>query len=218
MAAADPRCEKWNWAEEEDGVRRLCYRFVTKVMRENGEDLGHTLPDKLCDAWNRVIAQGDIPEIFHNRGGACVRPNKRSGTKDKASDAGEVGETTSNSTDGPQAANDGEQGAKQEKKYRFKFTPSWELRPGAAEVPYLIDELIPSKGIVLLWGPPKCLKSFMVADMMWHVANRWEYRDRAVNGGTVMYCALSASRHCDATTNRMLPTGPRSMSCRDEPT
>src|SRR5262249_7665658 len=30
-----------------------------------------------------------------------------------------------------------------ERKYRFKLTPFWEMRPGVSEIPYLIDELIP---------------------------------------------------------------------------
>jgi hypothetical protein len=79
------------------------------------------------------------------------------------------------------------------KRRRFKFIPFWELRPGATEMPYLIDELIPAKGIVLFWGPPKCLKSFFMLDAMFHVARGWEYRDRHVQQGTVVYCAFEGS-------------------------
>jgi AAA domain len=74
-------------------------------------------------------------------------------------------------------------------KYRFKLTQYWEMRP-SVERPYLIDELIPTKGIVVMWGPPKCLKSFIMLDMMFHVAKGWEYHDRAVQQGTVVYCAF----------------------------
>ena len=35
---------------------------------------------------------------------------------------------------------------------RFKLVPFWELQPGIAEQPYLIDELIPAAGIVVVWG------------------------------------------------------------------
>jgi hypothetical protein len=182
MAERDPRCKDWDWAEEEHGIRVLCYRFVNKVMRENGEDLGHTLPDKLYGAWNRIIAQRDIPEIFHNRVGAAVRPNKRNRAENVSPN------DTSTDDSAPE-----QETSKQEPKSRFKIAPSWELQPGTTEQPYLIDELIPAKGIVLLWGPPKCLKSFKVLDMMWHVANQWEYRDRAVRGGLVMYCAFEGS-------------------------
>jgi hypothetical protein len=74
-------------------------------------------------------------------------------------------------------------------KYRFKLTPFWEMRPGI-ERPYLIDELIPAKGIAVVWGAPKCFKSFFVLDAMLHVAKGWEYHDRAVQQGTVVYCAF----------------------------
>ena len=57
----------------------------------------------------------------------------------------------------------------------------------------LIDDLIPARGIVLFWGPPKCLKSFFVLGAMWHVANGWEFRDRQVQKGTVVYCAFEGS-------------------------
>src|SRR5262249_18676511 len=64
------------------------------------------------------------------------------------------------------------------------------MRPGTAEIPYLIDELIPARGIVCIWGPPKCYKSFFTLDAMFHVACGHEYHDRAVLGGAVIYCAF----------------------------
>src|SRR5262249_14230996 len=75
------------------------------------------------------------------------------------------------------------------KKYRFKLVPFWEMRPGV-ERPYLVDELIPTKGIVVVWGPPKCFKSFFVLDLMLHVAKGWEYHDRAVQQGPAIYLAF----------------------------
>jgi hypothetical protein len=80
------------------------------------------------------------------------------------------------------------------RKERFQFTPFWEMRLDMEEQAYLIDDLIPSKGIVLLWGPPKCLKSFLVLDLMFHVAKGWEYRDRVVRQGAVVICAFEG-RH-----------------------
>jgi AAA domain/Bifunctional DNA primase/polymerase, N-terminal len=76
------------------------------------------------------------------------------------------------------------------KKRRFTFTRFWEMKVDADATPCVIDELIPLKGIVLLWGPPKCYKSFWVLDAFFHVAKGWEYRDRAVLQGEVMYCAF----------------------------
>src|SRR5262249_54262861 len=95
-------------------------------------------------------------------------------------------------TDSPPIVQDGQQAEETEKKkrkYRFQLTRFCDMRLGS-EQPYLVDELIPAKGIVLLWGPPKCLKSFFTLDLMLHVAKGWEYHDRAVHKGAVIYCAF----------------------------
>jgi hypothetical protein len=35
---------------------------------------------------------------------------------------------------------------------------------------YLINGLIPREGLIVVWGPPKCGKTFWVFDLMMHVA------------------------------------------------
>jgi hypothetical protein len=85
----------------------------------------------------------------------------------------------------PKQENRGNSSSQEAPKYRFKLTPFWEMRPGT-ERPYLVDETIPMKGIVVVWGPPKCLKSFIMLDMMFHVAKGCEYHDRAVQQGTCL--------------------------------
>jgi len=67
-----------------------------------------------------------------------------------------------------------------------------ELKPGAEPL-YLVDELIPIAGVVVAWGKPKCFKSFWVLNLMLHVAQGWEYRDRYVRQGTVVYCAFEGA-------------------------
>ena len=66
------------------------------------------------------------------------------------------------------------------------------MRPGPEPL-YLIDELIPIKGLVDYWGKPKCFKSFSVLDAMVHVAMGWEYHDRYVHQGAVVYCAFEGA-------------------------
>jgi hypothetical protein len=68
-----------------------------------------------------------------------------------------------------------------------------DLRPGVGEQDYLVDELLPADGIVVVWGKFKCLKTFWVYDLMLHVAKGWEYRDRAVRQGLVIYCAFEGA-------------------------
>ena len=92
-------------------------------------------------------------------------------------------------TDSPPIVEERAEETEKKRKYRFQLTRFCDMRLGS-EQPYLVDELIPAKGIVLLWGPPKCLKSFFTLDLMLHDAKGWEYHDRAVHKGAVIYCAF----------------------------
>src|ERR1700724_394853 len=56
--------------------------------------------------------------------------------------------------------------------------------------PYLVKGIIPREGLTVVWGPPKCGKSFWTFDVMMHVALGWEYRGRRVQEGPVVYAAL----------------------------
>jgi AAA domain len=55
---------------------------------------------------------------------------------------------------------------------------------------YLVKGLIPRIGLCVFWGPPKCGKSFLVFDLLMHVALDWKYRGRRVQQGAVVYCAF----------------------------
>jgi hypothetical protein len=55
---------------------------------------------------------------------------------------------------------------------------------------YLIKGLFPPVGLAVVWGPPKCGKSFWAFDTLMHVALDWTYRSRHVTAGAVVYCAL----------------------------
>jgi hypothetical protein len=78
------------------------------------------------------------------------------------------------------------------RKFRFKLVPFADLRPGLEPL-YLVDELIPVAGLVDVWGKAKCYKSFWCLDLMLHVAMGWEYRDRYVRQGAVVYCAFEGA-------------------------
>jgi hypothetical protein len=77
-------------------------------------------------------------------------------------------------------------------KRRFKLVAFNDLRPGPEPL-YLVDELIPVAGLVDVWGKAKCYKSFWCLDLMLHVAMGWEYRDRYVSQGAVVYCAFEGA-------------------------
>jgi RecA-family ATPase len=65
---------------------------------------------------------------------------------------------------------------------------------------YHVKGLLCSTGLIVVWGPPKCGKSFFVFDLVMHVALGWPYRKRRVRQGNVVYCALEG---CSAFKNRI---------------
>lgn len=66
------------------------------------------------------------------------------------------------------------------------------------DTPYLIRDLIPAHGLVLVWGPPKCGKSFWLFDAAMHVALELQYRDLRPQPfappNVVVYIALEGGR------------------------
>src|SRR5262245_12318511 len=59
---------------------------------------------------------------------------------------------------------------------------------------YLVKSIIPRAGLVIVWGPPKCGKSFWTFDITMHIALGWEYRGRRVQQGSVVYLALEGGQ------------------------
>src|SRR5262245_20318678 len=44
----------------------------------------------------------------------------------------------------------------------------------AVTAAYLVKDIIPREGLVLIWGPPKCGKSFWLLDLVMHIARGLE--------------------------------------------
>jgi AAA domain len=73
---------------------------------------------------------------------------------------------------------------------QFKLVPFDQIQPGQ-QTGYLIRGVIPRTGIVVIWGPPKCGKSFWTFDLVMHSARSLaDYRGCRVVGGPVVYCAF----------------------------
>lgn len=62
----------------------------------------------------------------------------------------------------------------------------------------LVKGLIPRIGLTLVWGKPKCGKSFWAFDLAMHVAMGWEYRGRRVDAGPVVYCSFEGQSGLEA--------------------
>jgi hypothetical protein len=75
---------------------------------------------------------------------------------------------------------------------RFQLRRFDDLKIGT-EPNYLVKGIIPRRGIAVVWGPPKCGKSFWTFDLVMHVALDWPYRERRVQQGPVVYCAFEGA-------------------------
>ncbi len=64
----------------------------------------------------------------------------------------------------------------------------------STDCPYLVKGLIPREGLTIVWGPPKCGKSYWTFDVAMHVTLGWNYRGRKVTQGTVVYIACEGER------------------------
>jgi hypothetical protein len=72
---------------------------------------------------------------------------------------------------------------------RIKLTPFNEIKL-TPEPAWLVRELIPRRGVVVIWGPEKCGKSFWTYDLDMRIALGLPYRGRRVVQGPVVYCAF----------------------------
>jgi AAA domain len=73
---------------------------------------------------------------------------------------------------------------------KIKLIPFNQIRLEAGIDEWLVKRLIPRTGIGLAWGPSQTYKSFWLFDVALHVALGWDYRDRRVLKGAVIYCAF----------------------------
>jgi hypothetical protein len=79
----------------------------------------------------------------------------------------------------------------------------------------LIKCILPRTGLVVVWGPPKCGKSFWTFDLVMHIVLGREYRGRRVQRGTVVYLALEGGSGFDGRVEgwrqRYLADNPQSV-------
>jgi AAA domain-containing protein len=94
---------------------------------------------------------------------------------------------------------------------RFRLRCFEEITMGTDRA-YLVKGIIPRIGLVVVWGPPKCGKSFWTFDLVMRVALGWEYRGRRVQQGPVVYLALEGGKgfeaRVEAFRQRFLPEDP----------
>ena len=175
--ARDPECANWDWAAEQKTIEGMCFDFINTKHPE----LYELLPDKLLAAWRKRRDAGDEFVRVMWSGYAkqwCVTSRKPRDSA-AAGDAGNTGKAE-------------DAGREPKKKPRFQILAFNELRPGP-DPACLVDELIPLHGIVVVWGKPKCCKTFFAYGLGLHVARGMEYRGRRVQQRSVVYCAFEGA-------------------------
>ena len=164
----------WKWNTQRDQITDACYGFVKKQC-DSQPRIIDTLPDWMLTKWREIEARGGTPFIRKRRFWGV----EDKGPADPIPDA--------KSPYGQTNVDDHTPGS--ERKLRFRLIKFQDMRPGLEPV-YLVDELMPSAGLVLVWGRQKTFKSFWLLDLFVHVAMGWPYRDHAVRQGPVIYCAF----------------------------
>lgn len=191
------------WPDNDDGGKAFMAELATHLMA-----LGCTLrlvqiPEGKPEKWDAAdcIAEGGNAAKLIEEAESLTTDNTANNTSDTSSTSNTSGTNntgTNNNTN------------------RFPLVAFDDLIPGT-EPEYAVYGVIPRTGIVVFWGPPKCGKSFVVFDLMCHVALGWLYRSRAVEQGLVVYCAFEGAhgylkraaafrrKHADYNKNGRVP-------------
>ncbi len=78
-------------------------------------------------------------------------------------------------------------------KRRFPLVPFNDVKLNE-DPAYLVEKLLPAEGLCVVWGPPKCGKTFWVMDLILHVSLGWQYRGLRVQQGHVVYISCEGAR------------------------
>jgi hypothetical protein len=81
---------------------------------------------------------------------------------------------------------------RRERTPRFALVGFGDIKPLADE-DYCVKGLLPRTGLAVVWGAPKCGKSFWTTDVLMHIALGWKYRGLRVRQGAVVYVCLEGA-------------------------
>lgn len=78
------------------------------------------------------------------------------------------------------------------RRYRFPLVRFKDIKLSTAPR-WIVEDMIPRDGLVLMWGKPKCGKSFVAFDLGLHIALGWDYCGKRVEQGPVVYIAAEGA-------------------------
>jgi hypothetical protein len=74
---------------------------------------------------------------------------------------------------------------------------------------YLVKGLLANTGLAVIWGPPKCGKSFWAADLGMHIALGWDYRGHKVATGDSSLCCVGGAPRFPGSGRGISPASQR---------
>jgi hypothetical protein len=191
----------WSQAAEIQCVtKRILAAYKNVLLKDYNPASGVIpgwLPGEFLEPWTRVLKAGGAPMLHLTRYGFCIKRAQQDFTFNHSRRAEKDPQDETPQPEPKSEPPRSEPGSTEPlreppRKFRFKLMSFADLRPGPEPL-YLVDELFPIAGLVDVWGKAKCYKSFWCLDVMLHVAMGWEYRDRYVRQGAVVYCAFEGA-------------------------
>jgi AAA domain len=188
IAAGTRAGQNWDRAAEVKNTRERLFSTLRNHLLKNYDpgtgEIPPWLPIDKQDRWLEILEGGGRPDIGLNAGGLYVRKAQGSDAANNNKGSAGAAPPSNSFAAAITAHNNGP---------KFRLLRYSDLRSDSAPDDYLVDELLPLKGLVVLWGKFKSLKTFWVFDLCLHIAKGWEYRDRAVKQGLVVYCAFEGA-------------------------
>jgi hypothetical protein len=145
------------------------FNFLVEKHPRAGSVPPPWVPGEFHTSWVRICSEGKTPRL-HYGGGVYSLRQRENRREDHVAP--------------PQ-----QEAAAAPRKTRFKIMKFSDLKLGE-HTPGLVEELLPLEGLAVVWGKQKSLKSFLMLNIMLHVAKGWEFRGRQVTQGPVVYCAF----------------------------
>jgi hypothetical protein len=219
MRVADAAGLGWSRDVEVDEVKgRISQQFET-AARDCQKTPPVWLPPEFYDRAHEILQSGRRLSLSWNASGPYVRKKGRAanGQDHPELDAGGTNVTGETKINGgaPPINETAAPATTALRRPRFPLIDFGELVP-TDDVPYLIEDLFPRRGLVVIWGKVKTFKSTWVLDAFLHVARGRPYRGLRVQQGRIVYAVFEGShgyrnriealrRHYEIPTDEVVP-------------
>jgi hypothetical protein len=206
----EEEAKTWSWPQEGAAIAGMCLDWINKRMKEDGEDLSHTLPDKLYTEWQQRREKGLRPVItynaaeagYHVRGYPWERPKKPL--------------CAAVVVDAPPLAAEARPKEEERARARRRVTifSSSGFTAGFVPPDYLVDGILQRRFLYSLTGPTGHGKTCVLLLIAAHVAQGKELGSNMVGQGRVIVLAgenpddvrmrwIAMSEHLDFDPNEI---------------